>query len=1001
MKSPNPPTLGNLPASVLPSKIRPDQRGSALIITLMFVVLATILVIGFAEQIRLERASAKSYLERARAEQFARMGLDSAKGILARYTGNSSEVWASQPGALMVPATAGNRTLSLSVPLHSGNSSLSPNASAVESQAAELNIPMLADNGARLITDDVASLPLRWIYVREDGTLDTAEPPALNLTNTANPLVGRFAFWVDDESSKINLNIAWRRGGSNPYPQSHPTSLSLSAISENVTPTMVDDLHTAITGSSTGNYSVIDRFLNSPGEVGSVPGSSGPDWAEAIRESKFQVTHYNHDPGTTFFGKPRIVLTTQQRYAPRDGNGTLMTTTENATITWTAGDGTTMTSNMTVTSPYFLDILTNSGTATARGADPGTLAAIDAAKYTNTVFLLVAYMQKNNWPMVSGNGSIQSKYYGSDTARLAQLAVNIIEYVRSAESAEPVIEMMRTAWNGSTFINDRNGATWNRDGNFQGIGRVPFLTEVGFARDLNDTVTIAGKTYFRCSFFREVHLPKDWGMDEFDLLQPRPGENLFVNLPTVQRSDIPTSGSTAVAGASPFRYWRNTNRENQNGVPVGLESVNAVNYLRVYPNDIRDESGNVASSKMLPGEYRVIRKDFWVDTAFQNSFVEGNKISVSGALSSSTSVGPGTNPGDSFYKLAHAQLIAPLPVPHPSAPTTAFMVALGGNGTSYASASTLQTDDPRNNAIQADWKVAPQTLGKRNTGVRTDGTLTKSPNATTQAPQDTDSSGKISSASLRMAYPRGHAKNKDGVVQSVGELGLIHTGIEGNSTLTGNSVPWRTLRLQPTPAKPTSVVPDWAFMDLFTVPTAVPTAAARIFTPYGSHVAGRINVNSKSEPFGNSAVMGNGTLTRIAPLRALLTSVTKTSTGNATLSEAEATTIATNIYNRTLSSKGKTYGFVDGYDSPGEIAEIEGVADGGEETEEVIRGIANLISARGSVFTVYTIGQSLKQTTADKLLITAEQRQQVMLEGYPDTASTTKYRPVSVRTLSP
>lgn len=971
MKSPKHWILVILPATDQPSPSRPGQRGSALIITLMFLVLATILVIGFAEQVRLERSSAKSYLERARAEQFAQMGLDSAKGILQRYTGNSSEVWASQPGALMVPASAGSKTLANSVPLHSGQSTLSPGAPEVESQAAELNLQMLAGNGTHLITDDVPSLPLRWIYVREDGVIDTNEPP--DLANTANPLVGRFAFWVDDESSKINLNTAWQRGGKNPYPQSHPTSISLSAISTNVTSTMVDELHTAITGSPTGDYSVINRFLNSPAEAGAV--SSG--WAAAIEESKFQVTHYNHDPGTTFFGEPRIMLTTQQMYAPRDSSGNFLT---NASGT-----------------RYFLDILNNSGTATNRGADPGTLAAIDAAKYTTAVKLLVDYMQKTNWPMVSGNGSIQSKYYGGDSNRLAQIAVNIIEYVRSAESAEPVIEMMRTHWNGTNYINDLNGTTWDKDGNFQGIGRVPFLTEVGFARDLTNTVTIAGTTYFRCSFFREVYLPEEWGVEKFDLLKPRPGENLFVNLPTVQRRDIPTTTSSAgISDDDSFRYWISSNRQNQNGVPVSLQPIdNHPSYFRVYPNDILDASGNIASSIILPGEYRVIRKDFWVDTAFRDKFLDGNKLSVAGALASSTSSGPATNPGDYFYKLAQAQLIAPLYSPNPSAATTAFMVPLVGNGNSYASASTLQTDDPRNNAIQADWKSAPQTLGKHNTGVRTDGTSSKSPNATTQAPQDTDASGKISGASSRMPYPRGHPKNPDGIVQSVGELGLIHTGIEGNSTRTSNNVPWRTLRLQPTPAKSTNVVPDWAFMDLFTVPTAVPKAAAKIFTPYGSHVAGRINVNSKADPFGDQS------LTRVSPLKALLTGVTKNSTNNAKLTADEVATLATNIYNRTLSSKGKSYGFADGYDSPGEIAEIAGVADGGEETEEVMRGIANLISARGSVFTVYTIGQSLKQTPGNKLLITGELRQQVMLEGYPDTASTTKYRPVSVRTLSP
>lgn len=991
MKSPNPSTAGILPACVLPSAIRPDQRGSALIITLMFVVLATILVIGFADQIRIERSSAKSYLERARAEQFARMGLDSAKGILDRYTGNSSEVWASQPGALMVPATAGTKTLSLSAPLHSGNSSLSANATAAESQAAELNIPMLADIGVRLITNDVPSLPLRWIYVREDGTLDTAEPPVL--TNTANPLVGRFAFWVDDESSKINLNTAWERGGSNPYLQSHPTSISLSAISANVTTTMVDDLHTAITGSSTGNYSVIDRFLNSPAEAGSV----GPGWADAIQESKFQVTHYNHAPGTTFFGEPRIVLTTQQMYAPRDSSGNLLTNANGI--------------------PYFLDILTNSGNTTARGADPGLRANIDQSKFNNAVNLLVAYMQRNNWPMVSGPGSIQSKYYADDPGRLAQLAINIIEYVRSAESREPFIEPVRVGYVGGVLKNDfQEPSIIGSDTAFVGIGRGLCITEVGFSRDTTDTATVGGTTYFRCKFTVEVHLPPNGGIDEIDLLAPSPGKSFYIWLvspgyswgPTTAKGNFPASGGTSAI------YYRKSNPpvEDQKSTPTALSAVDGASpFSRIYPLDIKG-----GSSVMEAGDYRVLEKDFWVPDTLKANFVAGRSLCLRAVLcvtnDSSTTAPTHGEGAASSPRLRYAPAANPLTATLADA-SDRLWIQLGPEGNALANADTVQNDDPQLGGIAGDWKQAAgsNTLGSENSAsVRTLGTTTTSPNVSAQVPQDTDASGRISDASARMPYPRGHPKNPDGVVQSVGELGFIHTGVEGQSLKSGvprQGIPWRTLRLQPTDAKPTNVVPDWAFMDLFTVATAVPNAAKKMFTPYGSHVAGRINVNSKAEPFGNPAVMGNGTLTRIAPLKALLTGVTKTSTGNATLTEAEATTLATNIYNRTLSSKGKIYGFADGYDSPGEIAEIAGVADGGEETEEVLRGIASLTSARGSVFTVYTIGQSLKQTPANTLVITGEQRQQVMLEGYPDTASPTtgpsptKYRPVSVRTLSP
>ncbi len=71
-------------------------------------------------------------------------------------------------------------------------------------------------------------MPVEWIYQLEDGTIGTLNN-ALKFTATGggsapsntNPIIGRIAFWTDDESSKLNVNVhaggtAWdtpRAGG--------------------------------------------------------------------------------------------------------------------------------------------------------------------------------------------------------------------------------------------------------------------------------------------------------------------------------------------------------------------------------------------------------------------------------------------------------------------------------------------------------------------------------------------------------------------------------------------------------------------------------------------------------------------------------------------------------------------------------------------------------------------------------------------------------------------
>ena len=77
-----------------------------------------------------------------------------------------------------------------------------------------------SDSGARL------AMPVRWMYVLKDGTMTVPDTPstaslgnstvtsvswsgaAVNAPTTANPIVGRVAFWTDDESAKVNVNTA-------------------------------------------------------------------------------------------------------------------------------------------------------------------------------------------------------------------------------------------------------------------------------------------------------------------------------------------------------------------------------------------------------------------------------------------------------------------------------------------------------------------------------------------------------------------------------------------------------------------------------------------------------------------------------------------------------------------------------------------------------------------------------------------------------------------------
>ena len=71
-------------------------------------------------------------------------------------------------------------------------------------------IPMLSG-----YSSNDAAMPVRWLYMLKDGTLTT--PSSVNgnvysfstkIPTAANPIVGRIAFWTDDETCKLNINTA-------------------------------------------------------------------------------------------------------------------------------------------------------------------------------------------------------------------------------------------------------------------------------------------------------------------------------------------------------------------------------------------------------------------------------------------------------------------------------------------------------------------------------------------------------------------------------------------------------------------------------------------------------------------------------------------------------------------------------------------------------------------------------------------------------------------------
>ncbi len=103
----------------------------------------------------------------------------------------------------------GHALASLNVAGHSGVLSYDSSGTGTPDVEGFYIDPATAAGGAA----NAAAMPVKWLYVLGDGSLVI---PVLNGANgvtvagasKANPIVGRIAFWTDDETSKVNINTA-------------------------------------------------------------------------------------------------------------------------------------------------------------------------------------------------------------------------------------------------------------------------------------------------------------------------------------------------------------------------------------------------------------------------------------------------------------------------------------------------------------------------------------------------------------------------------------------------------------------------------------------------------------------------------------------------------------------------------------------------------------------------------------------------------------------------
>lgn len=250
------------------------ESGVALFTVLALVALMLVLITAIFALSRTELKSSHAYAESLRAKQMADLSINLVMSQVRQGTRQNPEIggrerWASQPGAIRSYAengrfVAGFRLYSSPAMVLTEETVLARdrppqdwNSDANRPLFVDLNRPLLRGEeaffpivdpralqreveGFEVDTEAVEGIvtagerdvelrlpmPVRWLYVLRDGTLGHLADGSLAFVGAKkptaeNPIVGRIAFWADDESSKINVNTA-----SEPTPWDTPRAIN-------------------------------------------------------------------------------------------------------------------------------------------------------------------------------------------------------------------------------------------------------------------------------------------------------------------------------------------------------------------------------------------------------------------------------------------------------------------------------------------------------------------------------------------------------------------------------------------------------------------------------------------------------------------------------------------------------------------------------------------------------------------------------------------------------
>ena len=312
----------------------------ALTVTLVLMALTVLVIVAYLGNTQIDRSTSSVYSNRARAKMVAEGGLSAASKLLAdnsrygnyitampapspasttiyteiyRPTDSSDTTVAKANDYLQLTNAAGEVLVSLAGPTPSSappqvdprpTPTMIPSTGPFQITAPSLTsgnsydfnqIVRLGTNASgRLVNPSPAPVYGQWIRVR----------------NSNNELIGRYAFFIEDESMKVNVNVSGNNLGAN------GANLRLNDLDATPSPTptgQIQEIDPAALLSTNVNRAVADRALTGVGAVGTRLASHSTlalldQWNTSFSDYAHLTTVVSQDDNTTAKGWQRLNL---------------------------------------------------------------------------------------------------------------------------------------------------------------------------------------------------------------------------------------------------------------------------------------------------------------------------------------------------------------------------------------------------------------------------------------------------------------------------------------------------------------------------------------------------------------------------------------------------------------------------------------------------------------------------------------------------------------------